>query len=66
MKVQERVAEYVRDHGIRSSFIAEKTGMSKVIVSRIFGLKREMSADEFELFCNALNKQPNDFINIGD
>ena len=64
MKVQARVAEYVQSNGIKSSFIADKTEINPVIVSRILTLKREMSADEFELFCKALRKQPGDFIRV--
>lgn len=66
MKVQSRVADYVQNNGIRSSFIAEKTEMNPVIVSRILTQKREMTADEFEKFCKALKKQPGDFIQIED
>lgn len=66
MIVQARVADYVQNNGIRSSFIAEKTELSPVIVSRILSRKREMTADEFEKICRALHKQPNDFIKIED
>ena len=66
MKVQSRVADYIQNNGIRSSFIAEKAKMSPVIVSRILTLKREMSADEFETFCKVLHKQPTDFIQVED
>ena len=64
MKVQSRVSEYISENGIRNSFVAEKVGMSPVIVSRILSLKREMTADEFELFCKALKKQPGDFMSL--
>lgn len=64
MKVQSRVADYVQNNGIRNSFIAEKIGMSPVILSRIFTLKREMTADEFERICLALKKAPNDFMTV--
>lgn len=62
MNVQAKIAEYVQNNGIMQRFIAEKTGLSDVIVSNIINLKRKMTADEFVLFCKALNKQPNDFI----
>ena len=64
MKVQSRVADYVQNNGIRSSFIAERAEMNPVIVSRILTLKREMTADEFEIFCKVLHRQPTDFIQI--
>jgi plasmid maintenance system antidote protein VapI len=62
MNVQAKIAEYVQNNGIMQRFIAEQTGLSDVIVSNIINLKRKMTADEFVLFCKALNKQPNDFI----
>lgn len=64
MNVQERVAEYVQNNGIMKKFIAEKTGLAPAKVSNILNLNQKMTADEFELFCRALNKQPNDFIKI--
>lgn len=62
MNVQDRVSEYVQNNGIRQSFIVQKTGLSKYIISAILNKKRKMSADEFELVCKALNKSPNDFM----
>lgn len=66
MNVQQKVAEYVQSNGIMQKFIAEKTGLSPVKVSNILNLNQKMTADEFELFCKALRKQPNDFIVIED
>lgn len=66
MNVQQKVAEYVQSNGIMQKFIAEKTGLSPVKVSNILNLNQKMTADEFELFCRALKKQPNDFIVIED
>lgn len=66
MNVQQRVAAYVQNNGIMQKFIAEKTGLSPVKVSQILNLNQKMTADEFELFCKALNKQPGDFITLED
>lgn len=66
MNVQERVADYVQSNGIMQKFIAEKTGLSAVKVSNILNLNQKMTADEFELFCKALKRQPTDFIIIED
>lgn len=66
MNVQGRIAQYISDNGIRQSFIVEKTGLSKNIVSAILNLNRKMSADEYELIVRALNKTPNDFMMIED
>ncbi len=64
MNVQQRVAEYVQNNGIMQKFIAERTGLSAVKVSNILNLNQKMTADELELFCRALKKQPSDFIQI--
>ena len=64
MEVQERIASYVANNGIKQSFIVEKTGYNKDIVSAILNNRRRMTADEYEKFCIALNKEPNDFMCI--
>ncbi len=64
MNVQERVSEYVLNNGIKQSFIVEKTGLNKDVISAILNKRRKMSADEFEIICRALNKTPNDFMLI--
>lgn len=66
MNVQERVAEYVQNNGIMQKFIADKTGMTTVKVSNILNLNQKMTADDFELFCKALKRQPSDFIHVED
>lgn len=62
MTVQERVAAYVRDMGIKQTVICEKTGIRTDAMSAMINGKRTMSANEFEAICRALNKQPNDFM----
>lgn len=64
MNTQKRIAQYISDNGIKQSFIVEKTGLDKNVISGILTSKRKMSADEYSLICKALNKQPNDFMLI--
>lgn len=64
MNVQARIAQYVSENGIKQTFIADKTGLSKNAISAILTLNRKMSADEYEKICRALNKTPNDFMLI--
>ena len=66
MNVQERVADYILNNGIKQMFVVEKTGLSKDVISAILNKKRKMSADEFELICKALNKAPNDFMLVDE
>ena len=66
MKVQERVSNYVQNNGIKQSHIVSRTGLSKDVVSAILNLRRRMTADEYELFCIALNVEPNSFMNLNE
>lgn len=66
MNVQERVAEYVQNNGIMQKFIADKTGLSQVKVSNILNLNQKMTADELEMFCRALKREPGEFIKMED
>lgn len=65
MSVQQRVADYVENNGIKQAFIVEKTGLTRNVVSAILKSKRKMTVDELELFCRALNQKPSSFIIIG-
>ena len=62
MVVQSRVADYVRAMGIKQSTICEKTGIRNDTMSAMLNCKRNMTADEFEMICKALEKAPNDFM----
>lgn len=65
MVVQGRVAQYIKAMGIKQSMIAKKTGLTDNMVSDILNGKRKMSADEFVRICKALEKNPNDFMEVG-
>ena len=65
MVTQSKVADYVRNMGVKQSWLAEKTGLTESIVSDIFRGKRKMTADEFVCICKALGKNPNDFMEAG-
>lgn len=64
MVVQARLAEYIERKGIMKKFIAQKTGMTKCKISDILNGKRELKADDLEKICNAINADPNKFINV--
>lgn len=66
MKIQEKIANYITDMGIRQASIVSKTGISANRVSAIVNCKTKMSVDEYELFCRALKKDPGDFITLED
>lgn len=62
MVVQTRVAEYIRNMGIKQTVISEKTGISVTALSAMLTNRRKMTADEFEKICIAIGKSPNDFM----
>ena len=62
MEVQNRVADYIRNMGIKQSVLCEKTGIRSDAMSAMLTKKRKMTADEFEKICIALEKTPNDFM----
>jgi hypothetical protein len=66
MNTQKRIADYISANGIKQSFIVEKTGLNKNVISGILTNSRKMSADEYAQICKALNKTPNDFMLIED
>ena len=64
MEVQSRVVQYIKETGIRQSFIAKKAGLSDNAMSLIFHGRRKMSADEFVKVCQVIGKTPNDFMEV--
>lgn len=64
MVVQTRVAQYINELGIKQAAICVKTGITPSIMSAILTNRRKMTADEFEKICQAIQKSPNDFMNI--
>lgn len=64
MNVQSRISEYIKKMGIKQRTICEKTGIRVDAMSAILNGKRKMSADEYELICIAIQKEPNDFMLI--
>lgn len=66
MVVEARLSAYIRDHGIRQSFICERANIDSDLLSRILIGKRDMRLDEFERVCKALKKSPNDFVHCDE
>lgn len=64
MRVNERLKNYIEYIGIKQRVIAEKTGFSENKVSQTLNGRRVISAEELEIYCNALNITPNDVYNF--
>lgn len=65
MVVQSKVAQYLKEQGIKQSWLAQKTGLTDNMISGILNGKRKMTADEFVRICKAIGKNPNDFMEAG-
>lgn len=64
MKVCDRLKLYINRNGLKQKNIAEKSGLTENQFSMILNGKRNVSADELEIICNAMNANPNDIYEI--
>ena len=54
MSVSQDVQKYLKNHGIKQSFIAEKCGWSKQKTSNIVSGRSKMAADDFLAICSVI------------
>lgn len=59
MKVYERLANYIKENGIKQSYVAEKSKIPENTLSMILNGKSRLDADKLEDIINALNIDPN-------
>ncbi len=64
MNVQARVAEYIKRIGIKQAEVSRKTGIKPKRLSGIVNCSLKMTADEYEKICKAIEKEPNDFMEV--
>lgn len=62
MLVYQKVKQYLEDHGIRQSFVAEKCNISLSTFNSMLNGKRKMYAEDLRLICLTLNVSPELFI----
>ena len=62
MLVYQRVKQYLEDHGITQSFVAEKCNFNPTTFNAMMNGKRKMYAEDLRLVCYALNVSPEVFI----
>lgn len=62
MKVETRVAAYMKDMGISRTRVAEKTGIRLSRLSQVLNNHTEMRVDELDSICKALKVSPTEFI----
>lgn len=63
MNIADKLNEYITNHQIKQTYIAQKTGLTIETVSNILNGSRRIPADEFLLICTALDIDPNIFRN---
>ena len=62
MNVNERIKQYLEDHGIKQKFLVDKTGIPKEIISNIINKNRKLTAEELGKIANALGVSANIFL----
>ncbi len=62
MGVNEKLKQYLEEHGIKQSFLVEKTGMPHWIISNIINGNRKISANELGSIAKALNVSADIFL----
>lgn len=54
MSIELAIRKYLKDHGIKQSFVAEKCGWSKQKTHTIISGKQKISAEEYGRLCDAV------------
>lgn len=62
MHVYQKVKQYLEEHGIRQSFVADKCGISASTFNSMLNGKRKMYAEDLRMICYALEVPPEAFI----
>lgn len=62
LSVAQSIQVYLKDHGIKQTFIAEKCGWSKQKTSCIISGRSKMAADDFLAICDVIGV-PYDYFN---
>ncbi|MCR1842793.1 helix-turn-helix domain-containing protein [Murimonas intestini] len=66
MKAHEVIKNHIEKKGIKPSFIADETGMSRELLRRSLDGKRTLKADEFVKICTLLSLDLTDFEKMED
>lgn len=66
MGMQENLSAFVRDNGIKQSFIAEKAGFTDQKMGKIINLCQELKVNDLVQICKAIKITPNDLLDEED
>ena len=64
MNISASIREYLKDHGIKQSYIAEKCGWTRQMANTIVCGRRKITADEYAAICEALGLPYDLFYNL--
>lgn len=64
--VGQKIKAYLDDHGIKSGFLSDRTGMPRAAISAILGGTRKIEVMEYYRICTALNVDLMTFISDGE
>ena len=64
--VGKRIKEYLVSNGIKQAFIAEKTGLTPMVISDICNNGRKIDIVEYYKICKALNVPLETFVKEGE
>lgn len=61
-KIGKKIQDYLRENGIKQSFVAERSGLTDSIISDICNDKRKVDVIEYYKICKALQVPLNHFL----
>lgn len=62
MTINEKIKQYLEEHGIKQAFLVEKTGISHYTISNMLNGKRDIKANELRMISKTLGVDPNIFL----
>lgn len=62
MEVNEKIKQYLEEHGISQMFLVKKTGFPHWLISNIVNGKRNVTAGELGVIAKALNVSADIFL----
>ena len=63
MNAARKIKEYLRENGIKQTYLAEKTGIDISTLNAILNENTRLTVDRLELICKALNVSSEIFLN---
>lgn len=62
MSIERNLKQYIESHGIKQTFVAEKTGIDIKILNAILNERTKITAERLGLICKVLGTDANIFL----